>query len=227
MNQVEVAVIGTGWCGGIRAETLSRSALVDKLHICEIRPDRLVEVKALTSPATRDARLPGHRQEPEHFGGLCLHHAGAEPLPDHARLPQSRQARAVGKADRHGAVGGGRADHARQARPAQIHHRLFAAVQSQIRLRQEEDHRRHAGQGGLGDGEPPFEPRAGHQDRQAGEAVAGGDGVHPRSRLRVLAARARQARARLFAGRLRLHAADQRLLRRHVVDRHHGQRHAW
>src|SRR5499426_261156 len=52
MRQVEAAVIGTGWCGGIRAETLSRSALVDKLHICEIRPDRLAEVKALTRPAS-------------------------------------------------------------------------------------------------------------------------------------------------------------------------------
>ncbi len=38
--------------GGIRAETLSRSALVDKLHVCEIRPDRLAEIKALTNPAT-------------------------------------------------------------------------------------------------------------------------------------------------------------------------------
>ena len=52
MERIEVAVIGTGWCGGIRAETLSRSALVDKLHICEIRPDRLAEVKALTQPAS-------------------------------------------------------------------------------------------------------------------------------------------------------------------------------
>jgi myo-inositol 2-dehydrogenase/D-chiro-inositol 1-dehydrogenase len=52
MRQVEVAVIGTGWCGGIRAETLSRSALVDKLHICEIRPDRLEEVRQLTRPAS-------------------------------------------------------------------------------------------------------------------------------------------------------------------------------
>src|SRR3954447_14913446 len=52
VKQVEVAVIGTGWCGGIRAETLSRSALVDKLHICEIRPDRLAEVQALTRAAT-------------------------------------------------------------------------------------------------------------------------------------------------------------------------------
>jgi myo-inositol 2-dehydrogenase/D-chiro-inositol 1-dehydrogenase len=52
VKRVEAAVIGTGWCGGIRAETLSRSALVDKLHICEIRPDRLAEVKALTKPAS-------------------------------------------------------------------------------------------------------------------------------------------------------------------------------
>lgn len=52
MKQVEVAVIGTGWCGGMRAVTLSMSALVDKLHICEIKPERLAEVKALTNPAT-------------------------------------------------------------------------------------------------------------------------------------------------------------------------------
>src|SRR3977135_4556008 len=52
VQQVEVAVIGTGWCGGIRAETLSRSALVDKLHICEIRPDRVAGCKARTRPAT-------------------------------------------------------------------------------------------------------------------------------------------------------------------------------
>lgn len=52
MRQVEVAVIGTGWCGGIRAETLARSALVDKLHICEVRPERLAEVAELTKPET-------------------------------------------------------------------------------------------------------------------------------------------------------------------------------
>src|ERR1700704_5602321 len=56
VEQVEVAVIGTGWCGGIRAETLSRSALVDKLHVCEIRADRLEEVRRMTNAAvaTRD-----------------------------------------------------------------------------------------------------------------------------------------------------------------------------
>jgi predicted dehydrogenase len=55
MKQVEVAVIGTGWCGGIRSETLSRSALVDKLHVCEIRPDRLAEIASLTNAATATA----------------------------------------------------------------------------------------------------------------------------------------------------------------------------
>jgi myo-inositol 2-dehydrogenase/D-chiro-inositol 1-dehydrogenase len=52
VRQVEVAVIGTGWCGGMRAVTLSKSALVDRLHICEINPERLAEVKEQTNPAT-------------------------------------------------------------------------------------------------------------------------------------------------------------------------------
>lgn len=49
---MEVAVIGTGWCGGIRAETPACSVLVDKLHICEILPESLAEVKDLTKPVT-------------------------------------------------------------------------------------------------------------------------------------------------------------------------------
>jgi predicted dehydrogenase len=52
VQQVEAAVIGVGWVGGTRAETLSRTALVDKLHLCDIRPDRLAEVKKLYRPAT-------------------------------------------------------------------------------------------------------------------------------------------------------------------------------
>ena len=52
MQQVEVAVIGTGWCGGIRAETLARSSIVDKLHICDINGERLAEVQKLTNAAT-------------------------------------------------------------------------------------------------------------------------------------------------------------------------------
>ena len=46
MEQVEVAVIGTGWCGGIRAETLARHPLVKSLHIAETREERRLEVQA-------------------------------------------------------------------------------------------------------------------------------------------------------------------------------------
>ena len=55
MKSVEAAVIGVGWVGGTRAEALSRTALVDKLHLCDIRPERLAEVKALYKPATATA----------------------------------------------------------------------------------------------------------------------------------------------------------------------------
>jgi predicted dehydrogenase len=58
MKQINVAVIGTGWCGGIRAETCAASPYVDQLHIAEIRGDRLQEVAQKTSStsATTDYR---------------------------------------------------------------------------------------------------------------------------------------------------------------------------
>lgn len=49
---MKVAVIGTGWCGGIRAVAASRSALVAELHLAEIDAARLAEMVALTSPAS-------------------------------------------------------------------------------------------------------------------------------------------------------------------------------
>jgi predicted dehydrogenase len=52
MRQIDVGVIGTGWCGGIRAVTSSNSPLVRHLHIAETRPERLAEVKAQTTPTT-------------------------------------------------------------------------------------------------------------------------------------------------------------------------------
>ena len=55
MIQLSVGVIGTGWCGGIRAVACAESALVRELHIAEIRDDRLKEVQALTRPATATA----------------------------------------------------------------------------------------------------------------------------------------------------------------------------
>jgi predicted dehydrogenase len=53
-----VAVVGTGWCGGIRAETLAGHPLVRELHVCEVRPERLAEIAAKTGAksATADYR---------------------------------------------------------------------------------------------------------------------------------------------------------------------------
>ena len=79
---------------------------------------------------------------------------------------------------------------------------------------------------GVADGEPASFAQPRQADRRPHAALTGGDGIDPRSRLRVLAARAGEAGARLFAGRLRLHEGRQRLLRHHVDHGDHGQRRA-
>src|SRR6266496_4395978 len=52
MKQIEVGIIGTGWCGGIRAHTCAESPLVKGLHLAEIRAERLAEVAAATNART-------------------------------------------------------------------------------------------------------------------------------------------------------------------------------
>ena len=56
MRKINVGVIGTGWCGGIRANTCASSALVGELHIAEVNVERLREVQNETNPtfATND-----------------------------------------------------------------------------------------------------------------------------------------------------------------------------
>lgn len=58
MKQIDIGLIGAGWCGGIRANTCAASALVNELHIAEIDEDRLAEVVAQVGPtsATSDYR---------------------------------------------------------------------------------------------------------------------------------------------------------------------------
>jgi predicted dehydrogenase len=55
MKQIDVGIIGTGWCGGIRAETCASHPLVKNLHLAEIRPDRLAEVAKATGARTATA----------------------------------------------------------------------------------------------------------------------------------------------------------------------------
>ena len=188
MKTVEAAVIGVGWVGGTRAETLSRTALVDKLHLCEIRPDRLAEVKTLYKPATATLDYNDIINNENISVVYISTTPEIEPLSDLPRLPEIRQERDAGKADRAGIVGGRRADPARQAQRSQIHHRLFAALQPEDRLRQEEDRRRHARQRRVGAGQPAPVAQPGQEDRQPRAALARRHGIDARPRLRVLAA---------------------------------------
>ena len=52
MKNITVGVIGTGWCGGIRANTCAANPLVESLHLAEIKPERLDEVAGETTPAS-------------------------------------------------------------------------------------------------------------------------------------------------------------------------------
>ena len=52
MKQINVGIIGTGWCGGIRAETCASNPVVGNLHIAEIKPERLAEVAKVSGAKT-------------------------------------------------------------------------------------------------------------------------------------------------------------------------------
>lgn len=52
MKQLSVGVVGTGWCGGIRAVACHRSALVGELHLAETNRERLAEMADKTSAVT-------------------------------------------------------------------------------------------------------------------------------------------------------------------------------
>jgi scyllo-inositol 2-dehydrogenase (NAD+) len=58
MRQIGVGIIGTGWCGGIRAQTCAGHPLVKSLHLAEIRSERLAELAKATraTTATTDYR---------------------------------------------------------------------------------------------------------------------------------------------------------------------------
>jgi len=58
VKQINVGIIGTGWCGGIRAETCAANPLVSNLHLAEVKPERLAEVAKATGAktATQDYR---------------------------------------------------------------------------------------------------------------------------------------------------------------------------
>ena len=55
LDQINVGIIGTGWCGGIRANSCADNPLIDQLHIAEINPQRLEEVAKSTGAVSATA----------------------------------------------------------------------------------------------------------------------------------------------------------------------------
>ena len=91
MDQVNIGVIGTGWCGGIRANTCANSPFINELHIAKINEERLAEVKAQTNPisAVTDYQAILKNDEVHAVEMLCptpIHRAVLKP--DHSAVAQ-------------------------------------------------------------------------------------------------------------------------------------------
>ena len=91
MKPIEVAVVGTGWCGGIRAETLARHPLVAALHIAEIDAARLEEIRQKTGAKTATEDYHELLKIP------AVDAVYISATPEHTHFPMARQSLMAGK----------------------------------------------------------------------------------------------------------------------------------
>ena len=91
MRRIGVGIIGTGWCGGIRAQTCASHPLVKSLHLAEIRPERLAEV-AKTSGA--ETATSDYRQL---LGRAEIEAIYISATPETTHYPMARDCLAAGK----------------------------------------------------------------------------------------------------------------------------------
>lgn len=91
MKQINVGIIGTGWCGGIRAETCAASPLVKSLHLAETRPERLAEVATATGAQTATADYR------EIIGNELIDAVMISATPEHLHYPMARDSLRGGK----------------------------------------------------------------------------------------------------------------------------------
>ena len=219
VKTVEVAAIGVGWVGGTRVETLSRTALVDKLHICDIKPERLAELKARYKPATATLDY----QDIIKNDNISVVFISTTPETNH--YPIARDCLKAGKnvmLEKPIALELWEADELIML--AKRNNLKFTIGYSQRFNTKIAYAKKKIVDGTLGKVVSVLVSR--HLSRALGKKIASRVRLSPvvmeidaRSRFRDVALGARQAGAGLFAGRLRLHGADQRLARRDV---HHG-----
>jgi len=139
-------------------------------------PERLAEVKALTNAATATLDYRDIVNNDRISVVYISTTPGIQPFSDCARLPEGRQARCSSKADRARTVRGD-TDRDRQARQPQIHHRLFAAFNSRLAYAKKSSVT-HAGQTGVGDGEPASVARLARRSPAAAGVGAAMESTH-------------------------------------------------
>ena len=199
VRTVEAAVIGVGWIGGLRADTLSRTALVEKLHLCDIKPDRLAEVTRLYKPASSTLDY----QDIIKNDAIRVVYVSTTPEANH--YPIARDCLRAGKnvmLEKPIALELWEADELIQL--ARRNNLKFTIGYSQRFNPKFAFAKKKITDGTLGKrrvraGEPPSVARARQEDRKPRAAVSRGDGIDPRSRFRVLAPGAGEAGARLFS----------------------------
>src|SRR5258706_1940394 len=91
MKQIGVGIVGTGWCGGIRAQACAASPLVKSLHLAETRPERLAEVAKATGAKTAVADYK------ELLGIADIEAVYVCATPETTHFPMARDCLAAGK----------------------------------------------------------------------------------------------------------------------------------
>jgi predicted dehydrogenase len=91
MKPIEVAVIGTGWCGGIRAQTLAAHPLVKALHLAEIDKARLDELRVKTNARSASADYK------ELLSNKSIEAVYISATPETTHYPMARDCLAAGK----------------------------------------------------------------------------------------------------------------------------------
>jgi predicted dehydrogenase len=89
MPAISIAVVGTGWIGGIRADNCGRHALVRELHLADTEPGRAEAVAARTGARSWTT---DHRQLLDHVDAVIVSAA-----PETTHYPIARDALRAGK----------------------------------------------------------------------------------------------------------------------------------
>lgn len=91
MDRINFGVIGTGWCGGIRAVAAANSALVDELHLAETNPERRAEIAEMTRPTTVTDRWE------DIIGNPAVDAVAVSATPETLHFPMAKAALEAGK----------------------------------------------------------------------------------------------------------------------------------